>query len=67
MQETPKEILKYTETNNMGKRILREDAPPDIKEKAIEWERDFYSKTSRRRIVNLDIDEASVKFVFDNN
>lgn len=68
MQPIPKEIMQYTELNDelMG-RVMKKDAPQEIIQKAIEWERDFYSKTSRRAILDLDINEASVKFVFDNN
>ena len=66
MQVTPDDILKYTEINIMGKRIFKEDAPEDIKEKAIAWEKEFFSKTSRRRIENLDIDENSIEFMFAN-
>lgn len=66
MQKTPNEILNYTEFNNKGKRVMKKNTPVDIIKKAISWERDFYSKTGRRRIVDLDIDEASVEFVFKN-
>ena len=68
MQEIPSEIFKYTEVSRekMG-RVMKKDAPQEIIQKAIEWERDFYSKTSRRAILDLDIDEASVKFVFEKN
>lgn len=67
MQETPKRIDKYLEFDlKHGGMILKEEAPLEIKKEAIAWEREFYSKTGRRRIVNLDIDEASVEFVFDN-
>ena len=67
MQAIPKEILKYTEisTEKMG-RVMKKDAPKDIIQKAVEWERDFYSKTSRRAIVDLDIDDSG-NFVGDLN
>ncbi len=68
MQDTPKKIEKYIEFNlERGGMVLKEDAPSEIIEEARKWEREFYSKTSRRRIVNLDIDEASVNFVFEND
>ena len=67
MQAIPNDILCYTEISKekMG-RVMKKNAPREIIQKAIEWERDFYSKTSRRAILDLDIDEASVEFVFDD-
>lgn len=68
MQNTPKKIEKYLSFSlKQGGMVLKDDAPSDIVKEAVDWERDFYSKTSRRRIVNLDIDEETIKFVFENN
>ncbi|MCR4643906.1 MAG: hypothetical protein K5695_00650 [Oscillospiraceae bacterium] len=57
MQETPKEILEWTEMERYtGKRILKPDAPEEIQKKAIEFESQFYKLTGRRRIVNINIE-----------
>ncbi|MBE6862450.1 MAG: hypothetical protein E7497_06095 [Ruminococcus sp.] len=59
MQEMPIKIAKWTEIRfPEGKRFLKDDAPDDVRKEAIEWEKDFYKKTSRRRIINLNIDTA---------
>lgn len=57
MQEIPREILNYTviSREKMG-RVMKNDAPKEIIQKAIEWEKDFYSKTGRRAILDLNID-----------
>ena len=66
MQSTPAEIEKYLaySPEKLGT-VLVDDAPPHIREATIQCERDFYSKTSRRRIINLDIDEENIEFVYD--
>lgn len=59
MQETPKDILQWTVTERpTGKRLLRDDAPEEIRQKAVEFEREFFKKTARRRIVNVNIEPA---------
>lgn len=56
MQEMPIEIAEWTELKfPEGKRVLKDDAPENIRRAAIEWERDFNCKTARRRIVNIEI------------
>lgn len=60
MQEMPDEIFEWTELIFPGgKRVLKENAPDEIRRKAIEFEKDFFKKTARRRITNLDIDEIA--------
>lgn len=57
MQEMPIKIAKWTELRfPEGKRFLKDDAPKEIQQEAAEWEKDFYQKTARRRIVNIDIE-----------
>lgn len=57
MQETPDEIFEWTELIfPEGKRILKENAPEEIRKKAVKFEKNFYEKTARRRIINIDID-----------
>lgn len=59
MQETPRDILQWTVIERpTGKRLLRADAPDEIREKAVKFEREFFQKTARRRIVNVDIGPA---------
>lgn len=59
MQETPRDVLQWTVIERpTGKRLLREDAPEDIRRKAVEFEREFFQKTARRRIVNINIEPA---------
>lgn len=56
MQETPKDILEWTEIDrSTGKRILKNDAPEEIRRKAIAFEKEFFKKTARRRIINIEI------------
>ena len=60
MQEMPTEFYEWTELKfPSGMRYLKESAPDDIRNKAIEWERTFYEKTGRRRIINVEIGERS--------
>ena len=67
MQTLPKKIKKYTVIDwTTGLRILVDDAPEDIRQKAIEWEKRFYSLTSRRCISNLQIDEDSIPFYYQD-
>ena len=57
MQETPNEILEWTEMDwTTGKRNLKADAPEEIKVEALAYEKEFFRKTGRRRIDNIDID-----------
>ena len=67
MQELPADIKRYVvfSIEHLGN-VLVDDAPEDIRQKAIEWEKRFYSLTSRRRIVNLEIDEASIPFYYQD-
>ena len=59
MQEMPIRIAEWTELKfPEGRRYLKSDAPEAIRRQAIEWEKYFYSKTGRRRIVNIDIETA---------
>lgn len=56
MQETPRDILEWTEIDRTtGNRILKEDAPEEVRQKAIEFEKEFFRKTARRRITNIEI------------
>ena len=67
MQELPDEILKYTELSEdcLG-RVLVDNTPDVIRQKATEWEKRFYSLTSRRCILNLEIDEDSIPFYYQD-
>lgn len=59
MQEMPKDIFEWTEIDwSTGKRKLKANAPDDIKNKALQFENEFYNKTGRRRIDNIDIATA---------
>lgn len=56
MQEIPSEIMEWTYFDvKTGHRKLKDNTPESIKERATEHERDFYQKTSRRRIINIEI------------
>lgn len=60
MMKTPDEILRWTELDfATGKRILKDNVPLDVKKKAIEFERNFYHMTARRRIINIDINDET--------
>lgn len=60
MQELPNELYEWTELRfPSGMRYLKESAPESIRKKAEEWEKAFYEKTGRRRIVNIEITERS--------
>ena len=59
MQEMPDRIAEWTELKfPEGKRYLKKDAPKAVRQEAVEWEKEFYNKTGRRRIVNIDIETA---------
>lgn|GEM_PF-4256241 len=66
MQQTDKEIERYLvySPERLG-HVLVDDAPEYIREKALEWEKSFYSRTSRRRILNLEIDEENIPFFYE--
>ena len=56
MQEMPLKIAEWTELKfPEGRRYLKDNAPEEIKREAVAWEKNFHSKTGRRRIVNIDI------------
>lgn len=56
MQEMPKRIMQWTEIDRKtGTRLLKSDAPEDVRKEAVKWEEEFYKKTARRRITNIEI------------
>ncbi|MBQ6251197.1 hypothetical protein, partial [Ruminococcus sp.] len=59
MQEMPDRNAEWTELKfPEGKSYLKKDAPKAVRQEAVEWEKEFYNKTGRRRIVNIDIETA---------
>ncbi len=59
MQEIPKRLLEWSELiPPIGERVLKESAPEEIKKEAVDFERAFYKKTSRRMFTNIDIETA---------
>lgn len=57
----PEDVKKYCvfDKSILGEALL-DSAPKKIRDKAIEWEKYFYSITGRRTIKNLEIDEESI-------
>ncbi len=56
MQEIPKNIMQWTEIDRKtGMRLLKSDAPDNVRIEAIKWEKNFFQKTARRRITNIEI------------
>ena len=57
MQELPNILLEWSAIDwTTGQRKLKREAPEDVKKLAIEHEKDFYNKTGRRCIANVNID-----------
>lgn len=57
MQDIPKILLDWSElVPPIGERVLKDDAPEDIKAAALSFEKEFYKKTSRRMFTNINID-----------
>ncbi|MCM1314987.1 MAG: hypothetical protein NC040_09545 [Muribaculaceae bacterium] len=60
MREIPDYLWEWTEIDfNTGNRLMKNDTPEDIRRKIIEDEKDFFRKTGRRCIDNIDIEENS--------
>lgn len=56
MQKMSGTIKKWTSIDTQtGNRVLNDDAPNDVKNEAIAFEKEFFIKTARQRIVNIDI------------
>lgn len=57
MQDLPKKIKDWSEIDwSTGNRNLKNNAPDDVVKLAVEYEKEFYKKTSRRMIDNVNID-----------
>lgn len=56
MQEIPDILLKWSEINwETGKRVIKDNAPNDVKMQAVEYERKYYSSTARRTFENIEL------------
>ncbi|MCM1507082.1 MAG: hypothetical protein NC177_08115 [Ruminococcus flavefaciens] len=58
MRELSDDFWEWTDIKN-GKRIIKDDAPEDVRRKLTEEEKEFFRKTARRCIINVDIEESS--------
>lgn len=61
MRDIPDYFWEWTELDyNTGKRLVKPDAPPDILKKLVDDERDEFSNTWRRCIINVDLETGRI-------